>query len=92
MTEQVRSSKVEQKLVSSIVDGTRFMPVLQRDIEVKRAEIDMLTATGQIRFASRENDPMSLSMPVMQQQDKRMEADVILMKADDPVCRADAGA
>ena len=37
MTEQVRSSQVAQKLVSSIVDGTRFMSVLERDIEVKRA-------------------------------------------------------
>ena len=35
MTEQVRSTKVAQKLVSSIVDGTRLMSVLQRDIEVK---------------------------------------------------------
>ena len=43
MTEQVRSSKATQKLVSSIVDGTRCMSVLQRDIEVKRAEIDRLT-------------------------------------------------
>ena len=59
MTEQVRSSKVAQKLVSSIVDGTRFMSVLQRDIEVKRAEIDRLTATVQIRFASIENNLMT---------------------------------
>ena len=66
MTDQVRSSKVAQKLVSSIVDGTRFMSVLHRDIEVKRAEIDRLTASGQIRIASRENDLMNLSMLVMQ--------------------------
>ena len=37
MKEQVRSSKVAQKLVSLIVDGTRLMAVLHRDIEVKRA-------------------------------------------------------
>ena len=88
MTEQVRSSKVAQKLVSSIVDGIRFMSVLQRDIKVKRAEIDRLTATGQIRFASRENDLMNLSMLVMQLQDNRiggMEADMIFMEEDDPV-------
>ena len=82
MTDQVRSSKVAQKLVSSIVDGTRFMAVLHRDIEVKRAEIDRLTATGQIRFAIRENDLMNLSMLVMQLQDYLiggMEADMIFM-------------
>ena len=47
-----------------------------------------MTATGQIRFASRENDLMNLSMLVMQLQDNRiggMEADVILMEEDDPV-------
>ena len=76
-----------QKLVSSIVDGTRLMSVLQRDIEVKRAEIDRLTATGQMRFASRENDLINLSMLVMQLQDNRMggmEADMIFMEEDDP--------
>ena len=88
MAELVRSIKVAQKLVSSIVDGTRFMSVLQRDIEVKRAEIDRLIATGQIRFASRENDLMNLSMLVMQLQANRiggMEADVIFIEEDDPV-------
>ena len=70
------------------MDGTRFMSVLQREIEVKRAEIDWLTAIGQIRFASRENDLMNLSMLVMQLQDNRiggMEADMIFMEEDDPV-------
>ena len=62
MTEQVRGSKsnVAQKLVSSIVDGTRRMSVLQRDIGVKRAEIDRLAATGQNSFACRENGLMKL--------------------------------
>ena len=64
------------------------MSVLQRDIEVKRAEIDRLTATGQIRFASRENEQINLSMLVMHLQDNRMgcmEADVIFMEEDPPV-------
>ena len=62
--------------------------MLHRDIQVKRAEIDRLAATDQFRFASRENDLMSLSMLAMQLQDNRMggmEADVIFMAEDDIV-------
>ena len=40
ITEQIRSSKVAQNLVSSIGGGMRLMAVLQRDIEVKRDEVD----------------------------------------------------
>ena len=81
-----------QKLASSIVDGTRLMSVLQRDIEIKRAVIDRATATCQIRFMSTENDLMNLSMLVMQLQDNRiggMEADMIFIENDEPLmqCR-----
>ena len=90
MTERVRSSKVAQKLVRSIVDHTRQMSVLQRDIEVKRGEIDRLNTTGQVKYASRENELMNLAMILMQLQDQQaggMEADTIFIDDEDPVIR-----
>lgn len=90
LTNQVRSSKIAQKLVSAIVDSTRCMAVLQRDIEQKRSEIERLTASGQVKYAGRETDLMNLSMVILQLQDHEfggVEADVIFREEEDPIIR-----
>ena len=87
MTERVRNCKAVQRLVSQVVDNTRAMEILERDISAKRAEIARMNTLGQEKFASRENDLVNLSMLVLQLQAGGMgglNVDQIFIDGDDP--------
>lgn len=71
-----------------MVDQTRCMQVLQRDITIKREEIDRLNVQGQTKFAARESNLMNLAVIINQLQNEEMggmEAEQVFIEGDDPI-------
>lgn len=66
ISQRVLENKNAQRLIEQIVDQTRQISVLSREMENRQAEIDRMRTTGQDKFANRENDLLNLALTVLQ--------------------------
>lgn len=88
LNDRVRQNKIAQRRIDNIVDTTRLMQSLEKEISLKNEEIQKLRIQGQNRFSARENDILNLGMIILQfreLQDQEVRIEEIFLGDNDPI-------